>query len=131
MLLTMLALATPALCQQDTSGKVLVERVGDTAFIQVRAPSFQTLSPRQQTLAYWLTQASIAIDPIIYDQNSRFGLRQKRFLEAIVPLAPDHPKIVAFAKLFWANRGNHNDLTAQKFVPEFTFEELKAAASQA
>ena len=39
---------------------------------------------RQQALAYWLTQASIAIDPIIYDQLSRFGLRQKRLLEEIV-----------------------------------------------
>ena len=45
--------------------------------------------------------------------------------------APGHPKIVAFTKLFWANRGNHNDLTAQKFLPEFTFEELRSAAGEA
>ena len=37
-------------------------------------------------------------------------------------------KITDFTKLFWANRGNHNEMTAQKFLPEFTFEELKAAA---
>jgi dipeptidyl-peptidase-3 len=36
-----------------------------------------------------------------------------------------------FTKLFWANRGNHNDTTAQKFLPEFTFDDLKAAALQA
>jgi len=40
-------------------------------------------------------------------------------------------KIVEYAKLFWGNRGNHNDLTTQKFLPEFTFEELQAAALQA
>ena len=40
-------------------------------------------------------------------------------------------KIVDFTKLFWANRGNHNDMTAQKFLPEFTFEELKTAAHAA
>ncbi|MBV9958134.1 MAG: hypothetical protein JO360_06915, partial [Acidobacteria bacterium] len=56
----------------------LVERVGATGFIQVEADSFRDLSPRQQALAYWLSRASIAIDPIIYDQFSRFGLRQKR-----------------------------------------------------
>ena len=33
-----------------------------------------------------------------------------------------------FTKLFWANRGNHNEMTAQKFLPEFTFEELRRAA---
>ncbi|MFZ0798326.1 MAG: hypothetical protein WAM98_11125, partial [Terriglobales bacterium] len=132
LLLIMLA-ATPALCQQDKPSNVLVERVGDTAFIQLRAPSFQALTPRQQALAYWLTQASIAIDPIIYDQLSAYGLQEKRLLEEIMA----HPqgidpaalaKIADFAKLFWANRGNHNELTSQKFLPSFTFEQLQKAA---
>jgi hypothetical protein len=76
LVLTMLVLATPALCQQDKASNVLVERVGDTAFIQVRAPSFQALSPRQQALAYWLTLASIAID--LFTTSCRHGLQQKR-----------------------------------------------------
>src|SRR5437764_13025743 len=62
----------------------LVERVGDTGFIQLQAPSFATLTDKQKQLAYWLTQASIAIDPIIYDQLSRHGLREKRLLEGHV-----------------------------------------------
>ena len=122
-----LAIATSALCQQEKPNKVVVERVGDTAFIQLHAPSFQVLSPRQQALAYWLTQASIAIDPIFYDQLSAYGLRQKRCLKkswripnGIDPAAM--PKIAEFAKLFWANRGNHNELTSQKFLPAFTFD---------
>ena len=41
--------------------------------------------------------------------------------------APLTQKILAFTKLFWANRGNHNETTAQKFLPEFTFEELRDA----
>ena len=61
----------------------LVERVGDTGFIQVESRSFAQLDARQKVLAYWLTQASIAIDPIIYDQLSRSGLREKRLLENI------------------------------------------------
>ena len=112
--------------------RVLVDRVGSTGFVQLQAESFQKLSPRQQALTYWLAQASIAIDPINYDQNSRFGLRQKRLLEAVVAQGgAEHPKLVAFAKLFWANRGNHYEQTAQKILPEFTFEELKAAAAGA
>src|SRR5205807_1601174 len=62
----------------------LVDRVGKTAFVQIEADSFNSLTPKQQALAYWLSQASIAINPIIYDQESRFGLRQKRVLEAVV-----------------------------------------------
>ena len=127
-----LVLTSAAALAQD---RVLVDRVGSTGFLQLEAPSFEKLSPRQQALAYWLSQAAIAIDPIIYDQNSIWGLRQKRLLEAIMrTAAPDtavRGKITEFAKLFWANRGNHNDQTAQKFLPDFTFEQLQAAAKAA
>src|SRR5215469_359305 len=78
-LLTLLA-ASAAFSQN----RALADRVGNTGFVQLEAESFKTLTPRQQSLAYWLSQASIAIDPIIYDQSSRFGLRQKRLLEAVV-----------------------------------------------
>ncbi|MBV9434916.1 MAG: peptidase [Acidobacteria bacterium] len=119
----------PATGQNST----LVDRVGDTGFVQVKAESFRTLDAKQQTLAYWLTQAAIAIDPIIYDQLSAYGLREKRLLEEIVAhdkgIDPQlRKKITDYAKLFWGNRGNHNDLTAQKFLPQFTFDELKKAA---
>jgi dipeptidyl-peptidase-3 len=118
-----------------TAPTALVDRVGSTGFIQLRADSFNSLTPQQKELAYWLTQASIAIDPIIYDQLSAFGIRQKRLLEEIVsrPEGIDpavRKKIVHFTKLFWASRGNHNDMTSQKFLPEFTFEELQKAAEQ-
>ena len=118
---------------QTAQHNSLVERVGATGFVRVEAESFHSLDAKQQELAYWLTQASIAIDPIVYDQFSRFGLRQKRLLEGIVA----HPegidagvrtKITDFAKRFWANKGNHNELTSLKFLPGFTFEELRQAA---
>ncbi len=114
----------------------LVDRVGTTAIIQVEANSFPSLTPKQQALAYWLTQASIAIDPIIYDQVSRFGLEQKRVLEAVVAAKGKvdpaiYGKVLDFTKLFWANNGNHNELTAQKFMPAFTADELKHALEQA
>ena len=133
LMLMMFTLAIPALCQSDNTRNLAVERVGDTAFVQLRAPSFQALSPRQQALAYWLTQASIAIDPIIYDQLSAYGLQQKRLLEEIMarPKGIDPAataKIAEFAKLFWANRGNHNETTSQKLLPSFTFEQLEKAA---
>jgi dipeptidyl-peptidase-3 len=111
----------------------LVERVADTGFIQLESRSFAQLDARQKALAYWLTEASIAIDPIIYDQLSRSGLREKRLLENVVAHPRAIPpetlrKIREYALLFWANRGNHNEITAQKFLPTFTFEELQAAA---
>src|SRR5438105_3126135 len=90
----------------------MVARVGNTGFVQLRAPSFKSLTAKQQQLAYWLVQASIAIDPIIYDQLSGFGIRQKRLLEEIVSHsegidAGTLKNIKDYALLFWANRGNH------------------------
>ncbi|MCA1632447.1 MAG: dipeptidyl peptidase 3 [Acidobacteria bacterium] len=128
----------PARAQGEAArgGSSLVERVGSTGILQLEAESFRKLTPRQQALCYYLSRASIAIDPIIYDQMSRFGLRQKRILEAVVA----HPrgvrpaalkKMTDFAKLFWANTGNHNGYTSQKFLPEFTSRELEAAGLQA
>jgi dipeptidyl-peptidase III len=117
-----------AMAAQDDA---LADRVGNTGFVQLTAESFAKLTPREQALAYWLSQASIATDPIIYGQLSRFGLRQKRLLESghASKTRPRIPRsIVDFAKLFWANKGNHNELTSQKFLPECTFEEFKAAA---
>jgi dipeptidyl-peptidase-3 len=144
--LLVIAIATglvpAALAQKPSQAKAapartsLVERIGTTGILQLEAESFRSLSPRQKILAYYLSQASIAIDPIIYDQLSRFGLRQKRILEAVV----SHPrgvrpavlrKITDYTKLFWANTGNRNSYTAQKFLPEFTYAELEGAGLQA
>jgi len=118
---------------QSAGRNSLVERVGDTGFVRVDVESFPSLDARQQQLAFWLTQASIAVDPIAYAQFSRFGLRQKRLLEGIVVHANStdasgYDKIAEFTKLFWANRGNHNERTSQKFLPTFTFEDLQRAA---
>jgi dipeptidyl-peptidase-3 len=130
--LTVAAWCVSAAAQQSP----LVETVGDTGFLQLQAPSFAQLTPQQKQLAYWLTQASIAIDPIIYDQLSKYGIREKRLLEGIVAAKPTLPagvyaRIREYALLFWANRGNHNELTAQKFVPAFTQMELMGAAVKA
>lgn len=113
----------------------LVERIDKTAFIQIEAPSFPELTPRQQALAYWLSQAAIAIDPIFYDQLSRFGLRERYVLETVVAqggkVDPDlYRRIAEFTKLFWANKGNHNEQTGLKFLPKFSAQELKHALGQ-
>src|SRR4051812_8757788 len=127
------ATAAPSAQTPPAAASSLVERVEDTGFIQIQAPSFASLDPRQQTLAYWLTQASIAIDPIIYDQLSQYGLREKRLLEGIIGhssglAASTLANIRRFALLFWANRGNHNEITGEKFLPTLPAADLEAAA---
>src|SRR6267142_6201400 len=136
-LLLGLVTAGPLLAQQPPAVESpIVERVGDTGFLQLQAESLRQLDARPQALAYWLTQASIAIDPIIYDQLSAYGIREKRLLEEIVAhpagIAPEvFADIRRYALLFWANRGNHNENTSQKFLPVFTVDALQQAALKA
>ena len=131
--LLLLATSLPLFAAEPAAKSSLVERIGADGFIEVEAEGFRTLTPRQKELVWWLTQASIAIDPIIYDQLSRFGLREKYILDLIAshPQAVDaasRKKIAEYTALFWSNHGNHNDVTARKFVPEFTPAELEKAA---
>jgi dipeptidyl-peptidase III len=131
-------LITPALRAQKgpTQAETLVDRVGNTGFLQLYAPSFNDLSLREKILAYWLSMAAIAVNPIIYDQNSVYGWREKHLLEEILKhskgIDPEVlKKITDYTKLFWANRGNHYEFVSSKFLPAFTPEELKSAGEQA
>lgn len=114
------------------SGSPLMDRVEDTGFVRIDANGFAALDARHQALGYWLYEAAIAIDPIPYDQFSRFGLREKCLLEGVAAHAGrGGDKILSFTKLFWANHGNHNDSTGQKILPGFSAPELAAAAHAA
>jgi dipeptidyl-peptidase-3 len=136
-LLVFILLAEGTLMAQEVAApSPLVGRVGQTGFLQLQAESFKDLTPQQKALAFWLSMAAIAVNPIVYDQNSSYGLELKHLLDQIPTHSrgidpPVLKKITDYTKLFWANHGNHNSFTSQKFLPEFTPEELQAAALQA
>jgi dipeptidyl-peptidase-3 len=124
------------LAPSNQSQPSLVARVGDTGFIQLTAESFNDLSLNQKLDAYWLYMAAVAIHPIVYDQNSIYGLREKHLIEEILThsygIDPTVlQKITDYAMLFWGNQGNHYSYNSHKFVPTFTREELKAATAVA
>ena len=125
----------PASPQQSPQTS-LVTRAHDTGFVQVMAESFNNLTPDQKMDAYWLSMAAIAVNPIAYDQNSPYGLREKQVLEAVLTHPKDVDaavlkKITDYTMLFWGSHGNHNSFTSKKFMPDFTSAELAAAAQQA
>ncbi len=124
------------MAQHSPAASPLVDRVGQTGFLQLEAESFKDLPPQQKALAFWLSMAAIAVNPIAYEQNSFYGMDLKRLLEQILTHSRGIDptvlkKITDYTKLFWANHGNHNSFTSQKFLPEFTPEELRSAALQA
>ncbi len=128
--------SAPAASAQAAPASPVTERIGPTVFMELAAPSFAALAPRDQLLAYHLTRAAIQLDPIFYDQMSSYGLQAKRLLGALAEdperlPAASRAAIVEYAKLFFANHGNHNDTTGRKILPRFTAAELAEAAREA
>ncbi len=114
----------------------LCERIGDRAFIQIESRSFPQLSLKDKIVAFHLAQAAIQLDPIFYDQMSKYGLDEKRLLGAMVEDPSRLPEesrgaVVSYAKIFFANGGNHNETTTRKFVPEISAEAFDRAAETA
>jgi dipeptidyl-peptidase III len=116
--------------------KYLLERVGEAAVAQLYADGFEGLPLDQKTLIWHLYRAALAGRDIYYDQRYAHNLDMRDLLEEIIT----HPDgiepatlqaIERYTKLFWINVGPYNNLTARKYVPEFTPEALAAAAAQA
>jgi dipeptidyl-peptidase III len=129
-------LALPILAQPAQAPSPLVGRIGDRGFLQVESPSFAKLPLQQKLLAYHLTQAAIQLDPVFYDQMSSYGLTAKRLLGALAEQPQRLPErsrqaIVEYATLFFANNGNHNETTGEKFLPEIPYEDFAQAAEEA
>jgi len=116
--------------------RYFLERVGNTQIVQMYADGFERLPLQQKVLAYHLCQAAIAGRDIMYDQNHRHALEIRHLLEQILTHsqgieAPLLDKIVRYAKMVWINNGHYYSRSFAKFVPEFSAEELLAAARTA
>ena len=130
---------TPTAIAQDNTQparRYLAGRAGPFAIVQYYADGFDQLTPKQRVLAYYLSQAGIAGDPIYYDQISPYGLELKQLLEGIwthpAGIAPDTlQKIRDYTQLFWIQHGNYYLDSSQKFLPEFTPADLHDAAHRA
>jgi len=116
--------------------KYFLEKVEDTAILQLYADGFDQLEKADRIKAYHLIQAALAGRDIYYDQNHKNALGIRRILEEILahkngidPLLVG--KIESYAKLFWVNSCQYNERTKKKFVPKFTFEELCLATRKA
>lgn len=114
----------------------LLERIDDAAVVQLYAPGFERLSPRDKRLVWHLYEAALAGRDIYLDQRYVHGRRMRAFLEAMLR----HPEgidsaslreIQRYTKLFWINNGPYNNLTARKFVMTLTEDQLRAAAASA
>jgi dipeptidyl-peptidase III len=126
--------------------QVVSEQFADLRVLRYQVPGFETLTPKQKELLYYLYEAALAGRDIAYDQNYRHNLRVRRTLEALWPLNQERmsattntqqvdqaQKFNVYAKRVWFSNGVHHHYSTRKFVPECSreyFAELVRAADR-
>src|SRR5687768_3801023 len=119
-----LILAAAAVLAADPADTFLKERFGNHAVGQLHAGGLTELSAEDKRVAWHLTLASHAGVPIHYDQLGWNLLGVKRLLENVYLFGlegkPADARFIEYLKKFYGHVGNHDAVTSQKFVPEFT-----------
>jgi dipeptidyl-peptidase III len=127
-----LSLKTPANAQSTSDNfKYKVDQFADLQILRYQAKDFETLTPKQKTLVYYLYEAGLAGRDIIYDQNFKHNLRIRKTLETIVSSykgdqnTEDFRKFMVYAKRVWFSNGVHHHYSTKKMIPEITPEYFK------
>jgi dipeptidyl-peptidase-3 len=114
----------------------LLERVGDTAVVQLYADGFAHLPRDAKILAFHLAQAAIAGRDIFLDQKYEHALAMREWCEELfvhrAALAPAaRAEVERYTKYFWLNNGPHHHDSSRKEGLRLTREELGAAIAAA
>lgn len=122
--------AAAAAAEAETTFDYVVDRFADAQVLRYRVPGFETLSPQQKELLYYLSQAALSGRDIIYDQKNKHNLAIRRTLEAIIKSysgdreAPEYAQLLTYAKQVWFSNGIHHDYSSKKYTPAFTREQF-------
>jgi dipeptidyl-peptidase-3 len=111
---------------QDPEFKYKVDQFADLQILRYQAKDFETLTPKQKELVYYLYEAGLAGRDINYDQNFKHNLKIRKTLEAIVGSykgdrnTEDFRKFMEYAKRVWFSNGIHHHYSTKKMLPEIT-----------
>ena len=116
--------------------KYFLEKVRNVLVVQAYADEFKGLSLKEKMLAWHLYRSSIAGRDIYYDQNHKYGLKIRNVLEGIIENGDGiddnlYANILEYTKMFWINNGHYDNITAHKFVPNFSYLDFSKAANEA
>jgi dipeptidyl-peptidase III len=117
----------------------LQSRTKNATIARIFAPGVASLSADEKRVLWNLTLAAHAGQDIAYDQLGWRLVAVKRLLENVYLYGKEgqggpglfDKRLTAYLERFYGHMGNHDQVTGQKFVPEFTAGELEAAAVRA
>lgn len=115
-----------------------MELIKDVAILNLDTTGFESLTLKQKSLVYHLSEAGLKGRDIIYVQNNKYNLVVKTILESMynkiqenkslisVDLISPYNKFIEYLKLFWFHQGIYNSLSNKKITPDFTIEEFNS-----
>ncbi len=102
------------------------ERFADIQLLRYELKGFESLSLRQKTFIYYLSQATLAGRDITFDQFGRCNLKIRKTLETIYLHRPNNidddefAALEVYLKRVWFASGIHHHYNQDKFVPGFS-----------
>ena len=120
----------------DNHFKYTDEKFADIQMLRYKVEGFDKLSLKEKTFIYYLQEAALEGRDIIFDQNGRYNLRIRALLEAVYThYAGKHENkfykaLSVYLKRVWFSSGIHHHYGCEKFLPDFTEQELRAALQQ-
>ncbi|MDY5768149.1 MAG: dihydrofolate reductase, partial [Alloprevotella sp.] len=115
------------------SFKYTDEQFADIQMLRYKVEGFEQLTLKQKTFIYYLSEAALWGRDILFDQNGRYNLRIRQTLEALYTdydgdRGSDFFRALStYLKRVWFSSGIHHHYGCEKFLPEFSADDLRAA----
>lgn len=102
------------------------ERFADLQMLRYKVDGFESLTLKQKTFIYYLTEAALHGRDILFDQNGKYNLRIRKMLEAVYTdfkgdrNSDEFKAFEVYLKRVWFSNGIHHHYGCEKFDPEFS-----------
>ena len=134
MTMTIASAAALSASAQDAKFSYTDEQFADIQMLRYKVEGFEQLTLKQKTFIYYLQEAALQGRDILFDQNGRYNLRIRRLLEAVYTHYEGDRRgkfftaLEVYLKRMWFSSGIHHHYGSEKFHPEFSEADLRAAA---
>ena len=111
---------------EDAASPWTLEQFADLRIMRYEVPGWDSLTPQQRVLCYYLSEAALCGRDIIYDQNCADNLAIRRLLEAVYlanvgkESGEEWDSFVVYLKRVWFANGIHHHYAMTKFTPNFS-----------
>lgn len=117
-----------SLSQGPDNFEFVVDRFADIEIMRYRVDNWDQLSLSQKKLIYYLSEAARCGRDITFDQNCKYNLYVRHYLDEIVrnyqgdTTNTDWQNFMVYVKRFWFSNGMHHHYSNDKFYPEVSKE---------